>query len=275
MNLTASHDEAQTAESSVNPSSCVQKMVNVLGQQQPRYLQLAQTLINEIQSGRFPVGSTIPTEFELCEQFGASRSTVREAVKQLVQLGMVVRQAGIGTTVKSASSEGSYRQVMQELSDLHRYTADTVLQLLNKDTVEVSDPKLCEMLQAKPGETWLHLEGIRRSPESVDPICHTEVFIQPAFRSLTGFEDAPHTPIYALIERQFGEQIARVQQEIRAVALPAHIAKIIDAKARTPALWLARRYFNKRGEIVEAAISIHPADRFSYSETFQRGWTGT
>ncbi|WP_277183004.1 UTRA domain-containing protein, partial [Caballeronia sp. BR00000012568055] len=87
-------------------------------------------------------------------------------------------------------------------------------------------------------------------------------------------EDAPHTPIYALIERQFGEQIAQVQQEIRAVALPPHIAKIIDAKPRTPALWLARRYFNKRGEIVEAAISIHPADRFSYSETFQRGWTG-
>ena len=67
-------------------------MVTVLGQQ-PRYMQLAQTLVNEIQSGRFPVGSTIPTEFELCEQFGASRSTVREAVKQLVQLGMVVRQA--------------------------------------------------------------------------------------------------------------------------------------------------------------------------------------
>ncbi|WP_370467226.1 GntR family transcriptional regulator, partial [Caballeronia sp. BR00000012568055] len=187
MNLTASHDEAREASPSVNSSSCVQKMVNVLGQQQPRYLQLAQTLINEIQSGRFPVGSTIPTEFELCEQFGASRSTVREAVKQLVQLGMVVRQAGIGTTVKSVSSEGSYRQVMQQLSDLHRYTADTVLELLNKDTVELSDPKLCEMLQAKPGETWLHLEGIRRSPENVDPICHTEVFIQPAFRSLTGF----------------------------------------------------------------------------------------
>ena len=74
-------------------SACKTSMVNVLGQQ-PRYMQLAQTLINEIQSGRFPVGSTIPTEFELCEQFGASRSTVREAVKQLVQLGMVVRQAG-------------------------------------------------------------------------------------------------------------------------------------------------------------------------------------
>lgn len=269
----APDDVARKAVPSVNPSSCVQKMVNVLGQQ-PRYLQLAQTLINEIQSGRFPVGSTIPTEFELCEQFGASRSTVREAVKQLVQLGMVVRQAGIGTTVKAVNSEGSYRQVMQQLSDLHRYSADTALQVLKKETVEVSDAALCAMLQAKPGETWLRLEGIRRSPESVDPICHTEVYIQPAFRSLTGIEDEPHTPIFTMIERQFGEQIAQVQQEIRAVALPVNIARLVNAKARSPALWLSRRYFNKRGEIVEAAVSIHPADRFSYSETFQRGWSG-
>ncbi|EKS71111.1 GntR family transcriptional regulator [Burkholderia sp. SJ98] len=274
MTMLAPDDVARQADPSVNPSSCVQKMVNVLGQQ-PRYLQLAQTLINEIQSGRFPVGSTIPTEFELCEQFGASRSTVREAVKQLVQLGMVVRQAGIGTTVKAVNSEGSYRQVMQQLSDLHRYSADTALEVLKKETVEVSDASLCKMLQAKPGETWLRLEGIRRSPESVDPICHTEVYIQPAFRSLTGIEDDPHTPIFTMIERQFGEQIARVEQEIRAVALPANIARLVNAKARSPALWLSRRYFNKRGEIVEAAVSIHPADRFSYSETFQRGWSGT
>src|ERR1700760_384684 len=100
MTILATHDEGQQANPFVNPSSCVQKMVNVLGQQ-PRYMQLAQTLINEIQSGRFPIGSTIPTEFELCEQFGASRSTVREAVKQLLQLGMVVRQAGGGPTRKA------------------------------------------------------------------------------------------------------------------------------------------------------------------------------
>jgi DNA-binding GntR family transcriptional regulator len=58
------------------------------------------------------------------------------------------------------------------------------------------------------------------------------------------------------------------------MALPANIARLVNAKARSPALWLSRRYFNKRGEIVEAAVSIHPADRFSYSETFQRGWSG-
>jgi len=69
---------------------------------QPRYRQLAQTLISESESGRYPVGDLLPTEFELCEQFGASRFTVREAIKQLVGLGLVDRQAGVGTRVKTA-----------------------------------------------------------------------------------------------------------------------------------------------------------------------------
>jgi len=264
-------DGRSGAETLPSPFLMREPMVTVLSQQ-PRYMQLAQTLINEIQTGRYPVGSTIPTEFELCEQFGASRSTVREAVKQLVQLGMVVRQAGVGTTVKAVRAETSYRQVMQQLSDLHRYTADTTVEVLSKSTVEINDPVLCELTRAKPGETWLRIEFLRHSPNSPDPICHTEVFIQPAFRSLNVVESQPRMPIYTMIERQFGEQIAEVAQDIRAIALPSDIAKLLNAKAKSPALWLCRSYFNRRGQIVEVSLNIHPADRFTYSETFQRGW---
>ncbi len=242
--------------------------------QQPRYMQLAQTLINEIQAGRFPVGTTIPTEFALCDQFGASRSTVREAVKQLVQLGMVKRQAGVGTTVTAVDAAGTYKQVMQQLSDLQRYSADTILQIKSKRMTEVTDPTLCASLKAQPGDRWLRLDALRRSKAHPDPICHTEVYIQGAFRTLSGLEEAPHTPIFTMIEQQFDEQIVEVEQEIRAIALPAGIARQLNAKSRDPALWVQRRYFNRHAEVLELAISIHPADRFSYMERFKRGWAG-
>ncbi len=249
----------------------IQMATTVLGQQ-PRYMQLAQTLLNEIQGGQFPIGTLLPTEFELCEQFGASRFTVRQAIKQLEQRGLVDRRPGIGTRVKATQSETAYRQVMERLSDLHRYTTDTELEIASTQTVEIDDPELIERLGAKPGETWLLAEGIRLSPESVEPICHTEVYIHPAFRSLTGLSGRTHVPIYTMIEKQFGEQIAEVQQEIRAVALPAKLAQRLNAKPRSPALWLCRRYLNRRAQVVELTISVHPADRYSYSETFQRDW---
>jgi DNA-binding GntR family transcriptional regulator len=127
---------------------------------QPRYRQLAQTLINEIETGRYPVGDLLPTEFELCEQFGASRFTVREAIKQLVQRGLVDRQAGVGTRVKNAQPSSEYRQVMQRLTDLQRYSAQTELEIFDAKTIQ-PDQELCQLLRATPGQTWLRAEGVR------------------------------------------------------------------------------------------------------------------
>jgi GntR family transcriptional regulator len=241
---------------------------------QPRYRQLAQTLINEIESGRYPVGDLLPTEFELCEQFGASRFTVREAIKQLVHLGLVDRQPGVGTRVKTAQPASAYRQVMQRLADLQRYSAQTELEVFHAKAIAL-DKALCQLLRGSPGQVWLRAEGIRRVGERKPPICFTELYIHPAFRSLQGLIGRRlRTPVYTLIEQQFGEQVAEVEQQIRAVALSPAMARLLKARARSPALWICRHYVNRRGEVIEVAISTHPAERFTYSENFVRDFNG-
>lgn len=241
---------------------------------QPRYRQVAQTLINEIQSGRYPVGDLMPTEMELCEQFGASRFTVREAIKQLVEMGLVSRQAGVGTKVLGVEPRSNYRQVMQGISDLQQYTADTELEIVDTAMVTVKGP-LCELLDARDGEHWLHVEGLRRLPgRKALPICFTEIYIHPAFRAVRDLGGRSTVPIYMRIEEQFGEKVTEIQQQIRAAALSRRVAGLLSAKPGAPALIVARTYRNRRGEIVEVAISTHPAERFSYSQTFRREWRG-
>lgn len=237
-------------------------------QQQPRYLQLAQTLIAEIEAGRFPVGGLIPTEFELCAQFGASRFTVREAIRRLVQLGMVSRQAGVGTKVIGARQQGGYVQVIGGLTDLHRFTSETRLELHGRDVAEVSGD-LVEALQARPGEAWLILDATRRTEAGV-AIALSRIYIHPAFRGVTLSEGDDHTPIYARIEQQFGEQIVEVRQNIEGIAVDVRSAERLGVKRCAPALRVTRTYYNRRGEVVEMAVSTHPADRFSYSQTFRR-----
>ena len=55
----------------------------------PRYLQIARELIAGIKEGRYPVGSHLPTELELCEQLRISRFTARGAVRLLLNGGLV------------------------------------------------------------------------------------------------------------------------------------------------------------------------------------------
>ncbi|MFI1704970.1 FadR/GntR family transcriptional regulator [Streptomyces griseoruber] len=58
-----------------------------------------ESLTDTIVSGAIPPGSTLPVEPELCETFGVSRITIREAVKSLESKGLVLARQGYGTTV--------------------------------------------------------------------------------------------------------------------------------------------------------------------------------
>lgn len=241
---------------------------------QPRYLQLAKTLLNEIESGQYPVGSQLPTEAELCEQFGVSRATAREALRRLVQLGLVVRQTRVGTTVKAQSvNTGAYRQTTSGVGDLHQYATDTTLVIESSQTVEV-DEALAAKLEASAGATWLHLRGVRNAGRK-GPICITDLWLHPAFRAIRGMMGPLRGAVYTAIEEQFGEHIAEVEQEIRAVTLTRAQATVLQAPPRSPALWVCRRYRNRRGELVELTESTHPADRFSYSTVLRREWEPT
>ena len=244
------------------------------GSPQPRYRQVAQTLINEIQAGNYPVGDLMPTEMALCQQFGASRFTVRQAIMQLVELGLVNRQAGVGTKVLGREPKSNYRQVMQGISDLRQYTADTELEIHDQRMVTVRGD-LCSTLEASEGESWLRIEGIRRvGDRKAPPICLTEIYIHPAFRAVRDLGGRSTVPIYVRIEEQFGERVSEIQQQIKAAALTKRIAGLLGARPGSPALIVDRSYRNQRGELIEVALSTHPADRFSYSQTFLRDWRG-
>jgi GntR family transcriptional regulator len=65
----------------------------------PKYRRIADELRQAIESGRLGRGKQLPTETELSEQFGASRNTIRDAVKFLISLGLVETRPGQGTFV--------------------------------------------------------------------------------------------------------------------------------------------------------------------------------
>ena len=83
----------------------------------PRYAQLAKTLFDEIDSKQYSIGDLLPTEYELCAQFGVSRSTAREAVKQLVQQGLVVDNPAWGVEWSRRPRRAStHRQCLASLT---------------------------------------------------------------------------------------------------------------------------------------------------------------
>lgn len=235
----------------------------------PRYQALANILMGAISEGRYPVGSTLPTEHELCEQFGISRFTVREALRQLREAGLITRKPRAGTMVLAAPRRVPYAQALGSLDDLLQYAADTELRLVYTGTIEV-DRILALEIPMTPGERWLLAIGIRYKKEDDLPVALTRVYINPSFSDIARrLKDRTDT-IYKLIEKHHGVVVARVEQRIFAVLLSRDDALHLKAKANSPALRTLRLYFDESDRLLEASDSIHPSDRFSYAMTISK-----
>lgn len=229
--------------------------------QEPLYLQILQDLTTRLRTGEFPIGSTLPTEMRLCEEYGASRHTVREAMRRLVGNGLVVRRQKTGTTVVAAQARTGYVQTVSTAADLFQFALDTIFTIVNESTTS-ADAWLAARLDAEIGSTWLKVEGVRRDPGGT-VICYTTSFI-PQRLSWIGPELATcRGPFYALLEQRAKETILDVVQEIRAEPMPDLIADSLGFDHGSIALRLLRRYVTKIGTLI-ASFNWHPADSFTY-----------
>ena len=234
----------------------------------PRHLDLARTLMQEIRNGRPPVGELLPTEAELCTQYGLSRYAVRQAVQKLCSLGLVTRQAGVGTRVVSDRPQTRYIQSMDTLSDLLHYAQGTTLRLTTRERM-TADEAHASLLRCTPGAKWLHLGGVRYGgDEARQPITLVDIYVDAAYSQVPGLGKTTDVPVYSMLEEHFGIKITRVEQQIQGVLIEGATAEALCVPSGSPGLCVIRTYFLHDKAIV-VTTGVHPADRFSFSMSLQ------
>ncbi len=236
--------------------------MNLFDGKRPLYQKLAERLSNDIQQGVYAVGSLLPTEAEFCAQFNVSRQTVREAIRQLTEIGLVSRHQGVGTRVERSRLEEGYVQRLGHLPDLFQYVKDTQRKVLRTADVVASKAKV--PLPGDPKLKWRVIEGLRFRENEQKPIAWTEIYVHPAYATVTGAKDRDRYPIYSLIERRYGIKAQTVQQEIAGVAIEPAVAGLLRVPAGSVGLSVQRQYVSTNDEIFEVTLSIHPADRYRY-----------
>lgn len=236
----------------------------------PRYRQLTDMLRKDIESGRYPIGSLLPPEVELCEAYGVSRHTIRDAIRLLREAGLVERRRGLGTTVLAASPPVSFVQPLGSVSALLQYARDAqlVLREVEARPLSADEAQHFRIPEAAAPGRWLVLEGVR----SVDgkPLSISRVMIAPRFAELEATVRQWEGALQELIAQTFGVQSDRIEQEISAELLDPEGARHLQARRGEAALRTLRRYFDSEGEIILASDSIHPANRFVYAMTYHR-----
>lgn len=238
---------------------------------QPRYAQLRERLVSDISSGKYPVGSLLPPENQLAETYGVSRHTVREATRKLADIGLISRHPGIGTVVCATKAPGPYVAALGSLQELFDYTNTTRLELLADNFVS-ADAKMAESIGCEPDSEWVELRARRHVMGQEAPISFTRVYLRPEFSGIKDRLRGQHMSIYAMLEQDYGQDVYTVKQEIEATLMPADAAKLLNVKARSPALLMRRSYIDKKGRLLAVSSNLYAADRFHLHTSWSKGY---
>ena len=237
----------------------------------PHFADIARNLTEGITSGRFPVGSLLPTEMELCAQYATSRHTIRAALHELQQLGLVSRRKNVGTRVEAAAPTNDFRPSLASVDDLVQFGSKHVRKVQAVERV-IADGVLAKELGCHGGTPWLLISSLRMDDVTDRlPVGWTDVYIDPEYVEIGEMvRKTPGVLISTLIESRYGRRIAEIRQEIRATTVPAPMAVALKVEAGATALKIIRWYLDAAGQVFEVSVSIHPAERFAVSMQLKR-----
>jgi DNA-binding GntR family transcriptional regulator len=240
-------------------------------EQQPLYARIADQLSQDIASGRYPVGTVLPTEPDLAALLKVSRSTVRAALSSLENRKLVSRKKNAGTRVESDKPQTGYGANLSSLPDLIQWAQECARAVQHTDTLVMS-PNMAKELGCAPHTLWLWVQSLRLDPtRHQEAVSLTDAYIDARFASLLpSIEERPSALMSALLEEVFGLELATVEQEVHGWKLTAEQARILQADPDSAALKVLRRYFTPDHQPVLVTVSIHPADRFSIKTTLTR-----
>ena len=209
---------------------------------QSKYSLIADSLAQDVLSGRYPVGSPLPTETELMGFYGVSRHTVRSAIQNLKSRGIVSSRQGKGSTVISDGSRLALVEQVQSIDELIEFAQETRRRFLASRVV-TADQEMASRIGCGVGRRILEVSMLR-STTGPDPraLAHMTLWTDALFESALGDFEREDRAVAQIIEERFGLRIGLVTQTVWAETLDAKSAALLGSTMGGAALVVERKY---------------------------------
>ena len=227
----------------------------------PLYYQISSRLEQAIRDQTLPAGSRLENEVALASRLGLSRPTIRRAIQDLVDQGLLVRRRGIGTQVVHGKITRNV-ELTSLYEDLERSGQKPETRVLSVETL-AADERFAEALGVEVGSPVLHITRLR-SADGV-PLAILDNVLPAAFTDLDR-ESLERHGLYQLL-RARGVIMRVAKQRIGARSATAHEAGLLDLSRGAPVLTMTRTAFDNSGVAVEFGQHCYRPDRYSFEVT--------
>ena len=193
----------------------------------PLYVQVEDALASSIADGSLSQGSQLPPEDSLIARFEVSRTTIRQAIQNLANRGLVEIRRGKGTFVTQS-------KITQELTHLTGFVEDMEAQgrhpsarLLKKEVIAATKA-VAKHLGLAEGAHVVRIQRVRLA-DGV-PVSFDETYLPQSIGKKIVKNDLEKEPIFALLEQKYGTPLVEAEYRLEAVVAEKDIAKALEIK---------------------------------------------
>jgi GntR family transcriptional regulator len=223
----------------------------------PKYYVLKEQILALIEDAA--PGTLIPTERALAEQYATSRTTVRQAIGELVAEGRLDRTQGRGTFV--APPKVTHVRQLTSFSDDAASQGLTASTSILDISVVPADPVTARRLAVDPGTDVQRVERIRLV--NGEPLAHETAFLAGALPDLAHNVETRGS-LYSALREDYGIRISEVEDTVETKLAGPDEVRLLGVEMGAPMLLVHRLGFNPEGEPVEWTRSVFRGDRFRF-----------
>ena len=227
----------------------------------PLYFQLQQQIIALIEDGTFPVGTPLPSELQLIEETGLSRTTVRQAIQNLVDQGRLVKRRGVGTFVCATMQHEWDLSGIRSLREAARLEGKTCTTRQLAIEITDNDQRALAVFGPDAGPLF-RLERLRLIDEM--PAIVVTTFVPASCAPNLDSYDFSKSSLFDVMEHQYNIELDHAVKVLSARAADSSDANLLELKPGAPIQFVESITYTSLNIPVEYSLSRDRSDISTY-----------
>lgn len=216
----------------------------------PKYFQLAEQLRRQISTKQWLPNDQLPTEDGLCQQYQVSRGTVRQAIRTLIDEGLIRREQGRGTFVAASQSPSTLFTLTSFDETMRRQNRQPSTHLLTAETVPAT-ADMANRLAVPLHEPLMHIVRLRLADEQ--PVVYEERYLAQALCPQLLAEDLSQQSIHGLLVNNYQIPLVKMTHTVELRPLLPDQAALLKTQPNRIAFFVDRLTYTRQAE------QLHPA----------------